>query len=307
MIRLKFVAQEESVDSESALYGNDDTGFEYNPVPVKSNNKKRKTKDNDDDCKVIHEKDVHKSNRVGIVKVKDDPTKNPQPFYLKLIPLVRDILRYIEHSGQKDFFETTVEITSARAMELIAELDERYTKMSASITPLHKYNIMKGSNIRIPHTEVYTCEESDKEKMKVQVSVGVNSWMHKYCDSFNIELSDAFSIFVLYSYMNKKDLDDESKNRCKEAFNQFLKHVDDKIEKLSDAPPEFSSIIPCYLDLLQALGMKQKNIYVNHTGGKGTVIFKPDISRNTEKRSRNVTGSIFKKNTNGKSSGVEEK
>lgn len=303
MIYLKVVAQDEVVDSEQALYSNDDSGIEYHPVPTES---KQRKKDNEDDCKVIKEKDLKKSKSVGVVKVKDDPTKNPQPFYLKLTPLVYNILKYIEHSGQKDFFETTVEVTSARAMELIAEMDERYTKMSVAVTPLHQYNIMKGSQIKIPHTEVFTCEESDKVKIKVQVAVGVNSWMHKYCNAFDIELADTFSAFVLYSYMNKKDLDDESKNRCENSFNSFLKHIDDKIEKLSDTPPEFNSIVPYYLDLLQALGIKQKNIYVEHTGGKGTIIFRPDVSRDTEKKSRNVTGSIFKRKTNGKSSEVEK-
>ena len=35
MIGLDVIAQEESVDSEQAMYGNDDTGFEYNPVLTK--------------------------------------------------------------------------------------------------------------------------------------------------------------------------------------------------------------------------------------------------------------------------------
>ncbi len=55
MISLKVAVQNEVVDSEQALFGNDDSGIEYNPVLTK--NKQRK-KSNDDDCKVLHEKDL---------------------------------------------------------------------------------------------------------------------------------------------------------------------------------------------------------------------------------------------------------
>lgn len=295
------VTPKEEVDSERALYGNDDSE-DFGAQIRNSQKKGRKKQKNDDDCKVVHEKDLKKNGvgKVNITKSPQDNSKNPQPYKVELIPLVYNIIQDLCTQNQVDFLKVTLEITSSCILGFESEMDKRFTKMCNVVNPLYKYNIIKGSDIKIPHTEAFPDSESSKKKEKIAVTSEVNSWIHKYSNSFNIELSSVFCALVLYSYIQRTDVDEEARIRCQDKLSIFYSHIDNKIELLSDTPPEFKAIAPYYLDLLIAIGLQEKTEYIEHSGVKGRIVFIPDVSRDMSTPSHNKNG-IFKKKSGRKS------
>lgn len=173
VINLKIVAQEETVDSESALYGNDDSGLDYNPEPVKKKQKQKKL-DDDSDCKVIHEKDLKKKSLKSVPNVVGINGKE--------IPF-NPVVLSIDSMNKKD----PIIISEDIDWEILIKLNEDRIKGNSLMNEVKLSSI----NDRIVHitcygfdkdisetcvdrfSRIYTCKSSIIDNVLIEKGIGI--------------------------------------------------------------------------------------------------------------------------------------
>ena len=279
---------------EDGVLGDDDLysiSYEEPEGQVRQNKSKKQKSHFDQfgDNEVIKECDLKKKGvKAKITKSyngKED-TKNPQPFYLKLTPLIVNLIRTQMHERMIDMFEATVDLTASYEDVFVDNMQERYEKMSSMSIILAKYSTANNIGITVPKTEVFNNQDNEKEKVKVMVTADVNSWMHKYKETFMIELSDIFSAFVLESVTHFKNVDSDTKRNCDAYLKIFFDHVDKKIEGMTAIPEPIKKLITPYLKILAAMNVAQKTEIIDDE-------FKLTVSR----RNRHSNGIFDKKSS----------
>ncbi len=228
---------------------------------LKTKNKKDKSEFKENE--VIKEKDFKKKG-LKVTPEKSpgytDDKRNPQPFYLWLSPLIINLIRTQQNDRMIGAFEATVDLTSAYADEFVDKMNERYTNMTKIMSPISRFNTDNNTNITVPKTEVFDDTNYKKERFKVMVTSSINEWMFKYRDVFNIELSDSFSAFVLESVIRFDNISKDTRRNCEAHLDIFYKHIDKKIDDMTEIPEPVKNIIISYLQMLAAHHVGQKTL-----------------------------------------------
>jgi hypothetical protein len=240
---------------------NEDSSDEYSPEIKPKTKKIKKRFDDFVEGEILKECNVKKGVYAKVKKSGDDDTKNPQPFFLKLTPLVANLIRTQVNERMIDTFEATVDLTSSYLDALNDKLSENYKMISRASIPLSKYSTANRVNIRIPKTEVFDCKSYQKEKFKVMVTASVSKWLHIYKDAFNIELSDVFSALVLTTIINYDGIDANTIRNCSADLDIFYEHINEKVYNMSGVPEPLKDVIEPYLMMLAAIGVKQRTCY----------------------------------------------
>lgn len=234
MIYLKVVAQEESVDSESALYGNDDSGFEYNPVTVKKETRKRKIKDDDDDCKVIHEKDLKKKSIKATVEDSNKSSEDDRvlhtsfsmsPYSINLISMIKRT-----HSLKEENFRVSsrpkvmLDVTSSSIDSFFELMKDNYIKISNINQLASEINASSGKvSIIQPKLKIDMDSEEEHEHVDSLILSSVLTKIKMMSEEFGVTAS-CIAEFLIYMYICDSDnpVYSGSKKYCEERMNIFM-------------------------------------------------------------------------------------
>lgn len=242
----------------------EEVGFEEAQYSIDENESYKEQKDIDTINSMSSDKLKEEINKKKGVKkdfvFEDNEKRNPQPFYLWLSPLVINLIRTQQNDRMIGAFEATVDLTSAYADVFVNKMSERYINMTKMMSPISRFNTDNNININVPKTEIFDDTNYKKEKFKVMVTSSVNEWMFKYRDVFNIELSDLFSAFVLESVVQFNDISKDTRRNCEAHLDIFYKHIDKKLEDMTEIPEPIKNVVISYLQMLAAYHVGQKTL-----------------------------------------------
>lgn len=229
VISLKFSVQDEVVDSEQALYGNDDTGIEYNPVPSQ---KKQQKKYNDDDCKVIHEKDLKKNSIKATVKDDDSfgddrvlhTSFNMSPYAINLISMIKR-----SHTSKRKSLmissrpKVLLDITSSSIDSFFEMMEDDYIKISNINQLASQINASSGKvSIIQPKLKIDMGKEEELEHVDSLILSSVLTKIKMMSEEFGVSVS-CIAEFLIYMYVSGSEnpIYNGSKKYCEERMSTF--------------------------------------------------------------------------------------
>ncbi len=299
---MKVTPIDETVESENALFGEEITGEsaeERYTLP------KRKKINNEDDCKVIKEKDLRKSVKSKVTEGRgrtDDivvrTTADMSPYCVKLIG---EAAASLDTSFESAF----VHISSSIHDKVFADLFPLYDEIRKFLLPAFKMNIEEeDGDLGLRHTHIFKkYDDREPEKVSLMLHSSTYTRIKAHTLIFSINNSDIFELMV-YNYfydMDEKLCSQKVKLICKSRIDYFLEHITDKVnEQRNFTKEELSALnmLSCKVKFLELQGKNVSNEFMN-------VLFveKSDKNKRTYKESHSE--GIFKKK-NGRKHRKEE-
>lgn len=261
------ITPKEDVDSERALYGNDDSE-DFGAQIRNSQKKSRRKAKEDDDCKVVHESELKK----GGLKV--TPTKSKSSGYSNEDIVVRttaDMSPYCvrlinEAAASLDTsFETAfVHISSSIREQVFDDLRPLYDNIKEFLLPAFKMNIEdEDGDLGLVHTHIFKrYDEKEPEKVSLLLHSSTYTRIKAHTLIFSINCADVFE-YMVYSYfysLDEKLSSEKVKNICKKRIDFFLDHIKDKVDEQQSFTREEYADLRRLACKVQFLGLKDKHV-----------------------------------------------
>lgn len=300
------VTPKDEVDSERALYGNDDS--EDFGAQIRSSQKKSREKSsNDDDCKVVHESELKKGG------LKFTPTKSKNNGYFSDDIVVRttaDMSPYCvrlinEAAASLDTsFETAfVHISSSIRNQVFDDLRPLYDNIKEFLLPAFKMNIEdEDGDLGLVHTHIFKrYDEREPEKVSLLLHSSTYTRIKAHTLIFSINCVDIFE-YMVYSYfytLDDKLSSEKVKSICKKRIDFLLDHIKDKVDEQQSFTREEYADLRRLACKVQFLGLKDKHVMTEFKN----ILFVDKGVSNKKKRSYEESHSngIFKQKSGNKS------
>jgi len=240
------VPQDESVDSESALYGNDDSGFEYSPVKPKTNQRQRQ-KDNEDDCKLVYEKDLKKQRKKSPKATVEESSNRSfeddrvlhtsfkmSPYSINLINMIK---RTNTPKSESDKLiissrpEVLLDVTSSSIDSFMDMMEDNYIKISNINQLASEINASSGKvSIIQPKLKIDMSNEEENEHVDALILSSVITKIKMMAEEFGVSTS-CITEFLIYMYIcdSGNPIYNGSKKYCEERMNTFRTSLDNFI------------------------------------------------------------------------------
>lgn len=236
--------QDESVDSESALYGNDDSGFEYNPVKPKTKQRQRKTND-EDDCKVVYEKDLKKRSPKVMVEeseekqYEDDRVLHTSfhisPYAINLISMIKRSYITKQDGDLKVSSRPKVllDVTSSSIISFFELMKDNYLKISNINQLASEINASSGKvSIIQSKLKIDMGSEEEYERVDALIMSSVITRIKMMSEEFGVS-SSCIAEFLIYMYVSDSNnkIFIESKKYCTERMKLFKDQLENFINE----------------------------------------------------------------------------
>ena len=333
MICLKVAVQDEVVDSEQAIYGNDDAGIEYNPVPVKK--KYGKKIDDEADCKVQTEEEYNKNKKKSLKVVVEKSGNgdeqdrvlhtsfNMSPYAINLISMIKR--SHISKKGNLIISsrpKALLDITSSSIDFFFDMMEDNYNKISNINQLASEINASSGKvSIIQPKLKIDMGKEEELERVDSLILSSVLTKIKMMSEEFGVTTS-CIAEFLIYMYVcnSENKIFIESKRYCTERMGLFKSQLESFINESTQPNTEDMNAVKrlafkmAVLDIIESTRNNNnfKDIYSNSIntdlGSDYNINARIILRKKNEKRSYDESHSkgIFKQKTGRKSEKLEK-